>query len=173
VSRVWAQRSERRRARERGVDVLRGDHHIRAQSVLLSELVQGYVSSLRELFESVGVGEDGVRVRRERWNRCSEERCSDETERGILYVYARASRGEIEQTVFVLVFLDQSISTLKTEKGTYGRRRARVFLPESVEFGGELGEFDLKGCLFGGFGFHERLELFNLLLRRRGLPTAS
>lgn len=91
----------------------------------------------------------------------------------MLYAYARASRGEIEPTVFVLVFFDESISRLKTEKGTYGRRRARVFLSESVEFGGELGEFDLEGCFFGGFGFDERLELFNLLLRRRGLPTAS
>ena len=62
---------------------------------------------------------------------------------------------------------------LKPEKGTYGRRRARVFFPESVEFGGELGEFDLEGCFFGGFRFDERLELFYFLLRRRGLPTAS
>lgn len=69
--------------------------------------------------------------------------------------------------------LFRSISILKPEKGTYGRRRARVFFPESVEFGGELGEFDLEGCFFGGFRFDERLELFYFLLRRRGLPTAS
>ena len=64
--RAWAHEAfelDAARTRERGGVVFRGDHHLWAQRVLLPALVQGYVSSLRELLESVGVREEGVRAR--------------------------------------------------------------------------------------------------------------